>query len=311
MALNSSGPISLGGTTSGQSIELENGGPGTTTISLNDTAVRTLAGPAFATPATQIQMPTDFWGKSNTYFFTLSAGTDVNFRSAAIAAGWPGSGNVQGTLGPGSTIQSSGTGTPALTISGAFPGGVTFVNQGTVSGRGGDGGPGGQGGPGATGVPGGTGGTGGIAISVSSAATINNTSGTINGGGGGGGGGGGSGSQTGKAQNNCGGSGGGGGQGVSSGGGAGVGSPGKTGSAGTGGTLTSAGPGGGTNPGLNGYGGAGGSGGAYGSAGGGGQTASGVQAAGAGGSPGASGAAISGVANVTFAGTGTINGPQV
>jgi len=61
MALNSSGPISLGGTTAGQSIEIENGGNGTTQISLNDTAVRTLAG----VPSGAITMPTDFWGKAN------------------------------------------------------------------------------------------------------------------------------------------------------------------------------------------------------------------------------------------------------
>jgi hypothetical protein len=66
MALNSSGPISLGDATAGQSIALENGGSGTSTISLNDAAVRSLAGVASGA----IAMPTDFWGKSNgTYFF--------------------------------------------------------------------------------------------------------------------------------------------------------------------------------------------------------------------------------------------------
>jgi hypothetical protein len=61
MALNSSGPISLAGTTTGQSIEIELAGNGTTQISLNDTAVRTLAGVASG----QITMPTNFWGKSS------------------------------------------------------------------------------------------------------------------------------------------------------------------------------------------------------------------------------------------------------
>lgn len=61
MTLNASGPISLGGTTSGQSIELELGGGGTTQISLNDTNVRTLAG----VPSGAITMPTNFYGKSN------------------------------------------------------------------------------------------------------------------------------------------------------------------------------------------------------------------------------------------------------
>lgn len=44
MALNATGQISLAGTTAGQSIQLELGGNGTTTISLDDTAVRALAG---------------------------------------------------------------------------------------------------------------------------------------------------------------------------------------------------------------------------------------------------------------------------
>ena len=44
MALNASGPISLGGSTSGQSINLELGLSATAAISLNDAAVRTLLG---------------------------------------------------------------------------------------------------------------------------------------------------------------------------------------------------------------------------------------------------------------------------
>jgi hypothetical protein len=46
MALNASGAISLAGTTAGQSIEVELGGTGTTTITLNDANVRTLLGVA-------------------------------------------------------------------------------------------------------------------------------------------------------------------------------------------------------------------------------------------------------------------------
>lgn len=61
MTLNASGPISLAGTTAGQSIEVELGGNGTTQISLNCTSVRTLAG----VPIGAIIMPTNFYGKSN------------------------------------------------------------------------------------------------------------------------------------------------------------------------------------------------------------------------------------------------------
>ena len=60
MTLNSSGPISLGGSTAGQSINLELGQAATATVSLNDANVRTLAGVASGA----IVVPTDFYGKS-------------------------------------------------------------------------------------------------------------------------------------------------------------------------------------------------------------------------------------------------------
>lgn len=61
MALNSSGPISLGGATTGQSINLELGNGATDLVALNDTEVRTLAGITSGV----ITMPTDFYGKSS------------------------------------------------------------------------------------------------------------------------------------------------------------------------------------------------------------------------------------------------------
>jgi len=61
MTLNASGPISIAGTTAGQSIQIELGGTGTTQMSLNCSTVRTLAG----VPSGAIVMPTNFWGKSN------------------------------------------------------------------------------------------------------------------------------------------------------------------------------------------------------------------------------------------------------
>jgi hypothetical protein len=74
MALNSSGPISLGGTTAGQSIELELGGTGTTAISLNDTTVRTLAGVSSGA----ITMPTDFWGRSSVSSYIIYIDSTVS-----------------------------------------------------------------------------------------------------------------------------------------------------------------------------------------------------------------------------------------
>ena len=79
MALNSSGPISLAGSTSGQSIAVELGQSASGQISLNDTNVRTLAG----VPSGQITMPTNFYGKSNAPTFAYVASTLLNQSPAA------------------------------------------------------------------------------------------------------------------------------------------------------------------------------------------------------------------------------------
>lgn len=65
MTLNSSGPISLGGSTTGESINLELGQSATTQVSLNDSNVRSLAGVSSGA----IVMPIDFWGKSSAVYY--------------------------------------------------------------------------------------------------------------------------------------------------------------------------------------------------------------------------------------------------
>ena len=62
MTLNASGPISLGGTTAGQSAEVELGGTGTAAITMNDSNLRTLA--AVGGSGTQWSM-NSLYGKSN------------------------------------------------------------------------------------------------------------------------------------------------------------------------------------------------------------------------------------------------------
>ena len=174
MTLNSSGPISLAGTTAGVSIEIENGGNGTTMISLNDAAVRSLAG----VPSGAIVMPTNFYGKANQFSFTISSNTsNANLRSLAVTAGWNTSSKVVATINSGVYVYSTSTGTPGLTVNGSFPGGVSLINNGTILGMGGAGGAGNSQ----------TGGAGGTAILVSTALSV--TINCIIGGGGGGGGG--------------------------------------------------------------------------------------------------------------------------
>jgi hypothetical protein len=98
MALNSSGPISLGGTTAGQSIALENGGSGTSQISLNDAAVRGLAGVASGA----ITMPTDFYGKSNAVYFFCYYGSSALH---AITSDSSGTIFVGGEFSSGGTVS--------------------------------------------------------------------------------------------------------------------------------------------------------------------------------------------------------------
>lgn len=80
--VNSGNPISMGGSTSGQSINLELGQSATTQISLNDTNARALAG--ITTPGAQISLY-DFYGKSSTIYpsSAVAYGTGANLVSEA------------------------------------------------------------------------------------------------------------------------------------------------------------------------------------------------------------------------------------
>ena len=298
MALPASGAISF------SDINVELGLSATAQLSLGSPNVRTLFGIASGA----IAMGAGY-GKANQFAFNLTAGANVDLRTQAIAAGWNQSSKVVATLASG-TISSSSTGSYALTISGSFPGGLDFINNGTITGRGGNGGQGGNANPGNQGL-GATasstnGGAAGPALFVSTAVSITNTSGSINGGGGGGGGGN-AGNYISKSSGwyEGGGGGGGGGIGGSSGGGAGSNFSGGTpANAGSAGTLTTTGTGGsrGTSAG-GGQGGTGGNGGGYGSAG-----ASASGGAGTARTGGAAGAAIVGNSNITWVAFGTRNG---
>ena len=274
MTLPASGAISL------NQVNVELGLSGTTTISMNQASVRTL----FGVPSGAISMSNGY-GKSNSFPFTISANTaNANLRSLAVAAGWGGSSNVVATINSGVYVYSTSTGSPGLTINGAFPAGVTLINNGFIAGRGGAGGKG-AGNTAAT-----VGGAGGLALAVSVAVTINNGSGTIGGGGGGGGGADSWSVPSGKTSTTYGGAGGGGGRVNGTAGGGDSGAP-----VGNAGSFTAAGTGGSNGPSAT-----GGTGGNFGSGG-----ASGTSPGSQNKAGGASGAAITGNANITYTATGT------
>lgn len=250
----------------------------------------------------------DFYSKRATspmFSFTISANqVNANLRTLAVNAGWNQSSALTATIASGVYIYSTSTGTPALTINGSFPGGVTLVNNGTIQGMGGAGGVGGYW-TGASILP--TAGSGGgLALSVSVGVSINNAN-RIAGGGGGGGGASRVTRYYGKMQGTeLGGASGGGGIGGGAGGASSGYRYGFTPSAGSAGTLTSAGAGGPAtidtvNSGQ--YNLAGATGGSYGSAGG-----TGPSGGTAGGAGGAAGAAVAGNANITWIAVGTRNG---
>lgn len=303
------------GTISMSQVNEELGLSATAQISLNDAAVRTLAGVGGA--GTVISMD-DLRGKSNAFRFSIASNqTNANLRTLAVNAGWDETAPVEATINSGVFISSNATGTPALTVSGSFPNGVELINNGNIVGRGGNGGQGG----GIDNVFGGLAGTagaaGGLALSVSIPITITNN--TTIAGGGGGGGGGGSRSLVGTYNETffSGGGGGGGGRSSltnSSGGAGGVArgadnnAPGAAGGAGTSSSQGGGGGGGSTGGAVGGNGGGGGNwgaGGASGAAGSGGTLRAGPYGG------GAAGAAVSGNSNITWLATGTRIGPIV
>lgn len=275
----------------------------------------------------------NFYGGSGIFEFTFGGGTNVNLRSLAVTNGWNQSSQVKAT-NTGNIISSS-AGSYALTIDGSFPGGVDFVNNGLIVGRGGDGGVGARVASASqitfTSVPAGPGSSGGPALIAGVPVRITNN-GTINGGGGGGGGGGSLTAAISRSYNGGGGGGGGGGIGGSTGGLGGPSSRGgvfwpnvtvsivSNGADGNNGSATTAGFGGsggssGFSPYLA-YGGAAGAGGGGGSSGG---TGSNPFASGGaaimhyqgGQNGGASGAAVNGNGNITWVLSGNINGAVV
>jgi hypothetical protein len=285
------------GTISLANVNTELGLAATTTISMNQTNVRTLAG----VPSGAISMQ-NLQNKSNrvTASATISSDTTNYTLNTAKAPGYSaGTTDMTLTINPSIYVYSTSTGSYALTVDTSWASGdtVTIVNNGLIIGRGGNGGPSGP----ASGYPSPGGSGGGPALLVQRAITMNNLN-RIAGGGGGGGGGASPNVTYGKSSQSVSGGGGGGGIGVSSGG---TGYPhggAYTGATGGSGSLTSAGSGG--EGGQSATGGPGGPGGTYGSSG-----SAGVNRPPYGGGGGGSaGACIVGNSNITYTNTGTRNG---
>jgi hypothetical protein len=219
---------------------------------------------------------------SKTSLSISSNQTNLNLRTWAVTNGWAGVSALEITVNSGVGIYATSTANAGLVIDGTYPSGVTLIvaSGAFISGKYGAKGIGANGAPGYE--NGANGQAGGLALSVSSAVTINNA-GTIGGGGGGGGGGrGGNGPDYGTTGGGSGGN----GQDFTA--------TAQSGGAGYGGWAT-----------------AGGAGGSYGTTG---TSASGVAGYigsdyyGKGGNGGVGGAAVSGNSNITWAATGTRSG---
>ena len=292
MALPASGAISL------NQVNVELGSAGTTSINMNQSTVRTLFGVASGAIAMS-----NGYGKANQFSFSIASNTNnANLRTLAVNAGWGGTSKVVATLNSGIYFSSTAVGTAALTINGSWPGGVEFINNGTVVGRGGGGGTG----YGVSSLY--TGNTGGLALLVQSAVSVQNN-GTIAGGGGGGGGGARTFYTGGKSPTYIAGGGGGGGRSSltnSTAGPAGTYPDGYNGSPGGAGTVSTAGTGGAGGYTATAFGGGGGNGGGWGAGGATGSYGSGGSGTTAFGAGGGGGAATSGSGlYITWLATGT------
>ena len=307
------------GTISLANVNTELGLAATTTISMNQANVRTLAGVGGS--GTPISMQ-NLQNKSNrvTASATISSDTTNYVLNTAKASGYSaGNTDMTLTINSGVTVYSTSTGSYALTVDTSWATGdtVTIVNNGTILGRGGNAGPGGQLSVATGNGPGSPGSSGGPALLVQRALTLNNINRFAGGGGGGGGGGAGQVPEKSGGQGYGQGNGGGGGIGNGSGApGAPAGGPynARAGGAGSAGTLTTAGTGGSNGQfppsGIGGTGGGYGSSGSSGANGGNGPTYVFLPPGyfGIGGGGGGAGAAIVGNSNITYINTGTRNG---
>lgn len=169
MALPTSGAIKLS--------EIQSEFGGTNPVSLSEY----YSGGSFV-PASTSGVPAsgeisvgDFYGASNQYSFSISSDTQsADIRALAVSDGWDGQTPLVANINAGTTLYSNSTSTGGAVVAGSFPGGLTIVNSGNITGQGG--GAGSDGGP-------------ALQVTTSDTVSITNNSGAFIAGGGGGGGG--------------------------------------------------------------------------------------------------------------------------
>ena len=171
MALPTTGPIAL------NQVNTELGRASTATVSMGEAEVRSLAG--LANGAIGLG---SLRGKSAQFTHTITSHQlELDLHIYLQGQGWDGTSKVEVTVAPGIYIWSDNTSIPALDMGGAFPGGLSLINNGFIMGKGGKGGD-----MNGASVTYSSGAAGGPAIALTGPITINNTNGYIGGGGGGG-----------------------------------------------------------------------------------------------------------------------------
>lgn len=171
MVIKTTGPISL--------LDIQNEFGGSAPIGLNE-----YYGVAAGIPGSGTIGLNVFYGASAivVWTHTITANQqELNLYNYLIAQGWNGTDEVEVTINSGVYIWSDNTAVAALNTGGAYPNGLTLINNGFIMGKGGAGANAavtfGASAPGSSGGP---------AIHLTTPISINNTNGYIGGGGGGG-----------------------------------------------------------------------------------------------------------------------------
>ncbi len=169
MALQSSGAIKL------SEIQSEFGGANPVSLSEYYSGGSFVPAGTSGVPSSGAISVGDFYGASNQYSFNIASDTlNADIRALAISDGWDGQTPLVVNINSSVTLYSNSTSTGGAVVSGSFPGGITIVNDGNITGQGG--GAAQAGGP-------------AMQVTTSDAVSVTNNSGAFIAGGGGGGGG--------------------------------------------------------------------------------------------------------------------------